>query len=232
MIEPLDISLAGIPGRGVSCRHPRLFRHSGPRAQSHLCRFGAGADRGARRDSRLHAGSSGAELCDLWLFARVHIACGRTAGLHAGLGHARAAGGADRGDLRRRSGGGHPAHRSRAARRRTSQANSDRKYSHQRPQRGCRHCPALRRDRAAALAVAQPDEWNRDAFLGIRLLCEFWRGGDQFGCDCRRAAGLFVSHRSRRHRRHVRVVAGTTARDRLDCRHDHQRRRPCRLFCF
>ena len=68
--------------------------------------------------------------------------------------------------------------------------------------------------------------------LGIRVLCEFWRGGDQFGCDCRRAAGLFVSHRSRRHRRHVRVVAGKTDRDRLDCRHDHQRGRPCRLFCF
>ena len=133
MIDAAYISLAGIPGGGVSGRYPRLFRHPGPRAQSHLCRSGACADRGAWRDSRLHARSSGAELGDLWLFARVHIACGRTAGLHAGLGHARAAGGADRGDLRRRGGGGHPAHRSGAARRRTSQANSDRKYSHQRP---------------------------------------------------------------------------------------------------
>ena len=133
MIEPLDISLAAIPGRGLSGRHPRLFRHPGARAQSHLRRSGACADRGARRDSRLHAGSSGAELGDLWLFARIHLACGCTAGLHAGLGHARAAGGADRGHLRRRGGGGHPADRSRAARRRTSQANSDRKHSHQRP---------------------------------------------------------------------------------------------------
>ena len=28
------------------------------------------------------------------------------------------------------------------------------------------------------------------------------------------------------------LVAGTAARDRLDCRHAHQRRRPCRLFCL
>ena len=49
-----------------------------------------------------------------------------------GLGHARAAGSADRSHLRGRGGGGHPADRSRAAGRRTSQADPDRKYSHQR----------------------------------------------------------------------------------------------------
>ena len=47
-------------------------------------------------------------------------------------GHARAAGSADRRHLRRRGGGGHPADRSRAARRRTSQADPDRKHPHQR----------------------------------------------------------------------------------------------------
>ena len=70
------------------------------------------------------------------------------------------------------------------------------------------------------------------ARLGIRLLCDFRRGRDQLGRDRRRAAGVFVSHHSRRHRRHVRVIAGKTARDRLDCRHVHQRRRPCRLVCL
>jgi hypothetical protein len=46
--------------------------------------------------------------------------------------HARAAGGADRRDLRRRGGGRDPADRPRAAGRRASQADSDRKYPHQR----------------------------------------------------------------------------------------------------
>ena len=150
----------------VSCRHPRLFRHPGARPQSDLCRFGARADRGARRDGGIHARPSGAEPCDLWLFARVHFARGGAVGLHAGLGHARAAGGADRRHLRRCGGGGHSAHRSGAARRRTSQANPDRKYSHQRTQRGCRHCSALCRGRAAALAVAPPADAERDRSFG------------------------------------------------------------------
>ena len=74
-------------------------------------------------------------------------------------------------------------------------------------ERRCRHRSALCRDRAAALAVAPPADRRGVARLGIRLLRDVRRGGDQLGRDCRRAAGVFVSHHSRRHRRHVRVVA-------------------------
>ncbi len=59
-----------------------------------------------------------------------------------------------------------PAHRPGAARRRTSQANPDREYSHQRPQRGRRHRAALCRGRTAALAVAPPADAERDRWFG------------------------------------------------------------------
>ena len=81
-------------------------------------------------------------------------------------------------------------------------------------------------DRTAALLLRDRLTRSRTARLGLRVLCDVRRGGDQFGGDCRRAAGVFVPDHSRGHRRDVRVIARQTARDRLDCRHADQRRGP------
>ena len=62
------------------------------------------------------------------------------------------------------------------------------------------------------LAVAPPADGSGIARLGIRVLCDFRRGRDQFGLDCWCTAGVFVSHHSRRHRRHVRVDTRKPAR--------------------
>ena len=83
-----------------------------------------------------------------------YLAGGRASDVHPVLGHARAAGGADRSYLRCGGGGCDPAHRSGAAGCRTSEANSGRKYPDQRTERGCRHRSALCCGGAAALAVA------------------------------------------------------------------------------